>query len=109
MRDRWRMLTAHYPRSGHGQTRHDRSPEQCTQGFKTASLGLADLEDEPNGIGNWRDDMVLATSALDEWVQVAVSWQISEATTATLTAASAKVTAAFKVAQADIADTVAGK
>lgn len=66
-------------------------------------------EDEPHGIGNWRDDMGLATSAFDEWVQVAVSWQISEVTTATLTAASAKVKAAFKVAQQDIADTVAGR
>ena len=63
---------------------------------------------EPDSIGTWRDDMGTATSDLDEWINLAVGWQISEHTTAQLNADEAKVTRDLAKAQADVAAVLAG-
>jgi hypothetical protein len=60
-------------------------------------------DNEPLAIADWRDDMGNATDAIYFWVQTAVSWQISEASSTDLAAAAAAVTNGFKVVQADTA------
>jgi hypothetical protein len=64
---------------------------------------------EPAAIGTWRDDMGTATSDLNEWVNLAVGWQIREKTTAQLQAAADKVTRDLAKAQADVTAVVAGR
>lgn len=64
---------------------------------------------EPNSIGSWRDDMSTATSSLNEWVSIAVGWQISGQTTAELNVAEAKFNRDVSKAQADISAVVAGR
>jgi hypothetical protein len=63
---------------------------------------------EPAAIGTWRDDMGTATSDLNEWVNLAVGWQIREKTTEQLRAAADKVTRDLAKAQADVTAVVAG-
>lgn len=64
---------------------------------------------EPDAISTWRDDMGTATSDLNEWVNLAVGWQIREKTTAQLQAAADKVTRDLAKAQADVTAVVAGR
>jgi hypothetical protein len=64
---------------------------------------------EPSAISAWRDDMDSASAALNEWVNVAVGWQIREHTTLQLQAAEQKVTAALAKARLDVANVVAGR
>jgi len=64
---------------------------------------------EPDSISTWRDDMGTATSDLNEWVNLAVGWQIREKTTAQLQAAADKVTRDLARAQADVKAVVAGR
>ena len=63
-------------------------------------------DNEPAAIGDWEFDMGDLTTAINQWIQTAVSWQISEVTDAELAAADAAVTDAFKVVQADVDKTV---
>jgi hypothetical protein len=64
---------------------------------------------EPKAISTWRDDMNDVSVALNEWVNLAVGWQIREHTTLRLQAAEHKVTAALAKARLDIAKVVAGR
>ncbi|HZT16886.1 MAG TPA: hypothetical protein VFA19_13150 [Gaiellaceae bacterium] len=64
---------------------------------------------EPKAISTWRDDMNDASVALNEWVNLAVGWQIREHTTLQLQAAEHKVTDALAKARLDIAKVVAGR
>lgn len=48
-------------------------------------------ENEPAAIGDWRDTMSNAQSALYAWVQDAVSWQITQASSAKLAAGATRV------------------
>ena len=66
-------------------------------------------DNEPNAISAWRDDMSLATSALSEWVDIAIDWQIRDRSTADLQRAERKVTAALAKARGDIARINAGR
>jgi hypothetical protein len=43
-------------------------------------------QNEPAAMGTWRDDMSNVTSALDGWVEDAVSWQIKQVSDSTLAA-----------------------
>ncbi len=53
--------------------------------------------------------MSLATSALWEWVDIAIDWQIRDRSTADLQRAERKVTAALAKARGDIARINAGR
>jgi hypothetical protein len=64
---------------------------------------------EPSAISTWRDDVNDASVALNEWVNVAVGWQIREHTTLQLQTAEHKVTAALSKARLDVAKVVAGR
>jgi hypothetical protein len=64
---------------------------------------------EPKAISTWRDDMNDASVALNEWVNLAVGWQIREHTTLQLQAAEHKVTAALAKARLDVAKVLAGR
>lgn len=64
---------------------------------------------EPQAISTWRDDMNDASVALNEWVNIAVGWQIREHTTLQLQAAEHKVTAALAKARLDVAKVLAGR
>ena len=64
---------------------------------------------EPKAISTWRADMNDASVALNEWVNLAVGWQIREHTTLQLQAAEHKVTTALAKARLDIAKVVAGR
>lgn len=64
---------------------------------------------EPKAIAEWQNDMNDASVALNEWVNVAVGWQIREHTTLQLQAAEQKVTAALAKARLNIAQVVAGR
>jgi hypothetical protein len=64
---------------------------------------------EPAALGTWRDDMGTATSDLNEWVNLAVGWQIREKTTVQLQAAADKVARDLVKAQADVTAVVAGR
>jgi hypothetical protein len=56
---------------------------------------------EPQAIGTWRDDMGQAQSDVAQWVNAAVSWQISQISTANLQADAATVTRDLAKARAD--------
>lgn len=64
---------------------------------------------EPKAISTWRDDMNDASVALNEWVNIAVGWQIREHTTLQLQAAEHKVTAALAKARLDVANVIASR
>jgi hypothetical protein len=76
--------------------------------FSQADSGF-DASDEPASINTWRDDVGNVQSDISEWVQTAVSYQISTATRADLDAAAAKVQTDLKTAHADIAGVQAGR
>jgi hypothetical protein len=63
---------------------------------------------EPNAISTWRDDMDTATVDLNEFVTLAVGWQIREHTTTQLQASERRVDAALAKARSDVAAVVAG-
>lgn len=64
---------------------------------------------EPTAISTWRDDMDTVSTDLNEWVNLAVGWQIREKTTAQLQAAEAKVERDMAKARADVSAVVAGR
>lgn len=64
---------------------------------------------EPQAISAWQDDMTAAATALSEWVNVAVGWQIREKSNAQLNGAAGKVDAALARARRDISQVVAGR
>ena len=64
---------------------------------------------EPAAISTWRDDMTQMTGDLIQWVNVAVDWQIRNASTAKLQAAAARVDADLAKAKRDIAAVLAGR
>lgn len=64
---------------------------------------------EPAAISTWRDDMDTVSADLNEWINVAVSWQIREKTTAQLDAGEAKVERALARARADVSAVTAGR
>ena len=59
-------------------------------------------DNEPAAIGDWRDDMSDVQWAGSDWIEVAVSWKIREATTYELIRAEGALQAAFNKAQKDI-------
>ena len=59
-------------------------------------------DNEPAAIGDWRDDMSDVQWAGSDWIEVAVSWKIREATTYELIRAEGDLQAAFNKAQKDI-------
>lgn len=64
-------------------------------------------DNEPAAISNWRDDMGNLQADLAQWVQVAVSWQISGKSNADLAAAEAKVNADFTQVRQDLQQVLA--
>ena len=64
---------------------------------------------EPAAISTWRDDMITASADLNQWVNLAVGWQIREKTTAQLHVAEAKVEHDLAKARAEVAAVVAGR
>jgi len=92
-----------------GDYRQHPNPEQDLSFLQ--AFGRADhyftAANEPTAISTWRDDMLAATSAFSQWVNIAVGWQIHEYTTGQLQAAAAKVTRAFDRARRDIDAVVA--
>jgi len=73
---------------------------QKADGFYTADT-------EPDALSTWRQDMIQASSDLGQWVQTAVSWQISEKTSLDLTSAAATVHDDLAQANRDIAAIIA--
>ena len=64
---------------------------------------------EPPSIGTWHDDMGLVGTDLDEWVKVAVGWQIRQNTTAALQAAERTVETALAKARRDVVAVIVGR
>jgi|SRR5579884_161548 len=64
---------------------------------------------EPAAISSWRDDMDTVSTDLNEWVNLAVGWQIREKTTAKLHAAEAKIERDLAKARTDVAAVIAGR
>lgn len=64
---------------------------------------------EPAAISTWRDDMDAVSTDLNEWVNLAVSWQIREHTTPQLRAAETKIERALAKARSDVAAVLAGR
>lgn len=64
---------------------------------------------EPAAISTWRDDMDTVSTDINEWVNLAVGWQIREKTTAQLQAAEAKIERDLAKARADVTAAVAGR
>lgn len=64
---------------------------------------------EPGAISTWRDDMGTVSTDLNEWVNLAVGWQIREKTTAQLHAAEAKIERDLAKARADVTAVLAGR
>lgn len=64
---------------------------------------------EPAAISTWRDDMDTVSTALNEWVNLAVGWQIHEKTTPQLQAAEAKIEHDVAKARSDVSAVVAGR
>jgi hypothetical protein len=76
--------------------------------FGDADSGFT-AADEPASISTWRDDVGNVRADITQWVQTAVSYQISTATQADLDAAAAKVQADLKTARSDVAAVQAGR
>jgi len=64
-------------------------------------------ENQPDAITNWQADMVAVQSDLSAWVQIAVKWQIREATSDQLAGAEQKVRSDLQAAQGDLGATLA--
>jgi hypothetical protein len=64
---------------------------------------------EPAAISTWRDDMDTVSTDLNEWVNLAVGWQIREKTTAQLRAAETKIERDLDKARTDVSAVVAGR
>jgi hypothetical protein len=99
------------PTSNAAKVRDWRSNSQIEEDVSYLdAFGEADAfynaDNEPAAIADWEFDMGDLTAAINQWIQTAVSWQISEVTDAELAAADAAVTDAFKVVQADVDKTV---
>ena len=99
------------PTSNAAKVRDWRSSSQIEQDISYLdAFGEADAfynaDNEPAAIADWENDMGDLSTAINQWIQTAVSWQISAATDAELAAAEAEVNAAAKVVQAHVDKTV---
>ena len=89
------------PTSAAARFRDWRSSSQIEQDISYLdAFGQADAyynaDNEPTAIGDWEFDMGDVTTAINHWIQTAVSWQISNATDADLAARAKAVTDSVK-------------
>jgi hypothetical protein len=103
------------PNSAASRFRDYRSKSKAEQDLTyVTAFGKADnyytAGNEPTqAIEAWENDMTSAATALSEWVNAAVGWQIRENSTAQLRADARKVDAALAMARREIKRVVAGR